>query len=196
MSKDRVGNQNSIYKTLWASSHAQGERQAEDYYATDPKAVHLLCQLEKFAPNIREPACWEWHVSDVLKWYWYNVLSSDIVDRWYWEVIDFMMDGRVFDGDIVTNPPYSIWKEFVEKALNSINNGSKIAMFLKLQFLEWKARKKLFEKNPPKVVYISSSRLKCAKNWNFVDVGSSAVAYCWYIWEKWYQWETVVKRFN
>ena len=35
--KDWIGNKNSIYKTLGASSHTDKERQNEDYYATEPK---------------------------------------------------------------------------------------------------------------------------------------------------------------
>lgn len=57
-------------------------------------------------------------------------------------------------------------------------------MFLKLTFLEGKARKELFKKYPPKVVYVSSSRLKCALIGDFNNTGSSAAAYAWFVWEK------------
>lgn len=103
------------------------------------------------------------------------------------------------DGDIVTNPPYKYAKEFVEKALELIPVGNKVCMFLKLQFMEGKARKLLFEKYPPKTIYISSSRLLCAKNGDFDGMragGGSAVAYAWYVWEKGYKGETVVRWFN
>ena len=52
-------------------------------------------------------------------------------------------------------------------------------MFLKVQFLEGKARRKLFEKYPPKCVYVSSSRILCAKNAMFDEkrADGSAVAY-------------------
>ena len=42
-------------------------------------------------------------------------------------------------------------------------------MFLKVQFLEGKERKKLFLENPPKYLFISSSRITCAKNGEFYD---------------------------
>ena len=45
-------------------------------------------------------------------------------------------------------------KEFVLKALSVINNGHKVAMFLKLQFLETKGRKQLFIDHPL-VLFIS-----------------------------------------
>ena len=48
-SSDWSGNKNSIYKTLGASNHTDKERQSEDYYATEPKAVELLLDLEDFS---------------------------------------------------------------------------------------------------------------------------------------------------
>jgi hypothetical protein len=54
----------------------------------------------------------------------------------------------------------------------------------------------LFEKYPPKTVYISSSRLVCAKNGDFENTKGSAVAYAWYVWQKGYKGDTVVKWIN
>ena len=68
--------------------------------------------------------------------------------------------------------------------------------FLKLTFLESKSRKQLFEQYPPKTIWVSSSRIPCAKNGDFDKYPSSAVAYAWYIWEKGYVGQTVVKWFN
>lgn len=90
-------------------------------------------------------------------------------------------------------------KEFVEKALQIIPEGKKVAMFLKLQFMEGKARKNLFLKYPPKVIYVSASRLLCAKNAEFdkmIEGGGSAVAYGWYVWEKGYKGKTELQWFN
>ena len=42
--------------------------------------------------------------------------------------------------------------------------GQDEAMLLKLQFLEGKKRKKFFKKHPPKIVYVHSERIMCAKN--------------------------------
>ena len=42
--------------------------------------------------------------------------------------------------DIITNPPYKYAKEFVEKSLELIREGGKVAMLLKLTFLEGQKR--------------------------------------------------------
>ena len=76
--------------------------------------------------------------------------SRDLVDRGYGEVADFLaIDNLEWDGNIVTNPPYKYAQEFVEKALSIIPKGKKVAMFLKLTFLEGKARRALFRSTPP-----------------------------------------------
>lgn len=192
--KDWTGNTKAIYSTLGASNHADHDRQDDDYYATEPVAVEMLLDLEKFSHDIWEPACGEGHISKVLESHGYSVKSSDLVDRGYGTVGDFLTTDEKWDGDIVTNPPYKYAQEFVEKSLATVGDGHKVAMFLKLQFLEGKARKELFRNNPPKTVWVSSSRLRCGMNGEFT--GTSAVAYCWYIWEKGYHGDTIVKWFN
>ena len=198
--KDWNGNSNSIYKTLGTSNHTEKEREANDYYATEPKAVELLLEQEKFSQWVWECACGEGHISEVLKANGYYVFSSDLIDRGYegTEVIDFLTATKN-ELDIITNPPYKFAKEFVEHALNISPDGTKIAMFLKVQFLEGKERRKLFEKYPPKVIYVASGRLLCAKNGEFEKMrqgGGSAVAYAWFVWEKGFNGAPKIKWIN
>ena len=148
--KDWVGGSAAVFKTLGASNHTDADRQREDYYATEPKATEWLCKLERFEGRILEPSCGEGHMSRVLEAAGYEVVSRDLVDRGYGEVADFLaIDNLEWDGNIVTNPPYKYAQEFVEKALSIIPKGKKVAMFLKLTFLEGKARRTLFRSTPP-----------------------------------------------
>lgn len=197
MAKDWIGGRASVFKTLGASNHTDSERQSEDYYATEPAATEWLCKLEQFEGPILEPSCGEGHISEVLKAHGYDVTSRDLVDRGYGDVADFLSTDNIeWHGDIVTNPPYKYAKEFVEKALQIIPAGHKVAMFLKLTFLEGKARRELFETAPPRRVWVSSSRLKCAMNGDFDAYACSAAAYAWFVWEKGYKGDTTVKWFN
>ena len=117
-----------------------------------------------------------------------------MIDRGFGEGgVDFLQQTDVFSGDIITNPPYKYAQEFIEHALKLIPNGNKVCMFLKVQFLEGKRRRKLFEENPPKTIWVSTSRIQCGKNGIFKG---SMVAYAWYVWEKGYKGETVIKWFN
>jgi len=194
---DWTGNKKSIYTTLGASNHVPDERESHDYYATSPIAGELLLTLDEFE-NILEPACGEGHLSNVFITHGKKVTSSDLIDRGFGNVKNFF-DYNAWDGDIITNPPYKYATEFIEHSLNIIPKGRKVAMFLKLQFLEGQKRKYLFEINPPKVVYVSSTRIPCAKNGDFNALkksGGSAVAYGWFVWEKGFTGDTIIKWFN
>ena len=90
------------------------------------------------------------------------------------------------------NPPYYDAEAFVLKALELVKPKAKVAAFLRLQFLESQGRReRLFNDNPPKTVYVFSKRQVCSKVDNFTE--SSAVAYCWMVWEKGFTGEPVIK---
>ena len=193
--KDWTGNLQSIVGCLGASNHSAGERELHDFYATDPIAAEWLIQLEELNHNIYECACGQGHLAKVFENHGFNVKATDLVNRGYGQGgVDFLACEEKFDGDIVTNPPYSMAQEFIEHSLFLVNDGNKVCMFLKVQFLEDKQRRHLFEQFPPKRVWVSSSRIACIKNG--VEVCSAIQAYAWYVWEKGYQGDTVLKWFN
>lgn len=53
----------TTFRAIGASNHTDKERQCEDYYATEPKAMELLLEVEQFSPVIWECACGgvTWH---------------------------------------------------------------------------------------------------------------------------------------
>lgn len=205
MSKDWTGNKRSTFVTLGASNHCDHDREMNDFYATDPRALEMF--LTAFAidglhlhENIWEPACGMGHLSKVLEDLGHNVLSTDLIDRGYGIVnsdTDFL-NGKYythtkFDGDILTNPPYKYAKEFVETALDKIEYGNYVIMFLKIQFLEGQGRRDLFDKHPPKYVYVNSARQTCYINGDMSKKMSSATCYCWFVWEKGFEGEPVIR---
>lgn len=116
----------------------------------------------------------------------YNVWSTDLIDRGYGGVKDFFsFNAQLKDKiDIITNPPYKYAQEFVEHAMELVQEGCKVAMLLKIQFLEGKSRNELFKTYPPEKVYVFSQRVNCAKNGEFDKYKSSAVCYAWFVWRK------------
>jgi hypothetical protein len=188
---------------MGARNGAKTEREKNDYYATHPQAVRdFLVAISKdrveLSKDIWECACGEGHMAEVLIEHGYDVYATDLVDRGYGaEFVNFLdlYDYGYYDGDIVTNPPYKYAKEFVEQAIRYIPEGNKVCMLLKIQFLEGKARKKLFEKYPPKYIYVYSERQQCALNGDFEKYkkGGKTQAYIWIIWEKGYKGETITR---
>lgn len=199
--KDWTGNNKSKYVMLGASNHSDKERQNDDYYATDPHALELLLNSfkrdgVKIHKYIWECACGEGHLSNILEKNGYVTTNTDLVDRGYksnFQQLDFLITDTIFDGDILTNPPYKYAREFVEHSLELIKDGYYCIMFLKIQFLEGQSRLKLFKKNPPKYVYVNSARQICAMNGKFDKYKSTAICYCWFVWQKGFKGEPVIR---
>lgn len=155
-------------------------RQKDDFYATPSEATWKLLDVENFVGNIYEPCCGQGHISKVLEDAKYNVESTDLVDRGFGSPnIDFLMEREQRD-NIITNPPYKNALEFAEKAVEL--SRYKVALLLKLNFLEGQARRKFFEKTPPIRVWVFSQRQSLMKDGNPYTGGMMALG--WFVWTK------------
>ena len=200
MNKDWKGNLKSTFVTLGASNHTEKDREKNDYYATDPNSLEIFLKKLKedkieLHNDIWECACGEGHLSKVLLNKGYNVISNDLIDRGFGlGGIDFLkIKDKNVKKDILTNPPYKYAKEFVEKGLEIQADGYYTIMFLKIQFLEGQSRIKLFKKYPPKYIYVNSSRQACYINGEMSKKMSSATCYCWFIWQKGFKSEPIIR---
>jgi hypothetical protein len=187
--------------TSLAGGTVNNERIKNDYYATDPQSTRKLFKVEKFEnTSFLEPCCGEGHISEVIRELFpnANIESTDLIDRGYGiGNIDFLNKkyDKKFDY-IITNPPYKLAQEFVEKSLKITNK--KVAMFLKIQFLEGIKRYELFKNSPLKTVHVFSSRQvpfsggksinpKTGKKW------CSTMCFAWFVWEHGYEKNPIIK---
>jgi hypothetical protein len=173
------------------------ERQNEDFYATDPKALELFPLFHELT-NVWECAVGQGHLANVL--HEHNKLSrvSDLVDRGYpnTEILDFLNYNGTWAGDILTNPPFKLSSEFLRKGLEIIQPQYKLCLFLPVRYVEGKSRRKIFNIAPPKTIYVSSGRITCAKDGDFETYKTAAISYAWFVWEKGYKGNTTLKWFN
>mgnify|MGYP000821112259 CR=1 FL=1 len=51
----------------------------------------------------------------------------------------------------------------------------------------------MFKKYPPKYIYVNSKRQLCAMNGEFEKYNATAICYCWFIWQKNWKGETVIR---
>jgi hypothetical protein len=174
---------------LMLGVNPNAEREENDYYATNPHALEIaLPTLQSIGldKNVWECSCGGGHLSEELIKNGYKVYSSDLIDRGYGQVKDFLECSDKWDGDILTNPPFKLAEDFIKKSMELLHNGHKAIFFLKVQFLESQKRKQLFEKYPPKYVIVNSERQQCAKNAEFDKYTATTQFYCWFIFEKGY----------
>lgn len=193
---DWTGNNNSVFKTLGASNHADAEREGNDFYATDPEVLEHLRKKWDIPHVILEPACGTGHLSRWLEGHGHKVYSCDLIDRGYgitqnfFELMAVPQDCEC----ILTNPPYKYATEFVLHSLELLSNGH-VVMFLKTTFLETERRyNEIFRTTPPKYVFQFIRRAMCAKNADFdaARKQGSAVSYAFFVWEKGYRGPTIL----
>ncbi len=197
MKKDWTGNKATAFSqigTIYQTKQTNPDRGA-DYYASPPKALEDLLKVETF-DNVWECADGEGYLCKVLKEKGILGKHTDLIDRGCGQGgIDFLLENE-WRGDIITNPPYKYAQNFVENALRIILTGRKVAMLLKIQFLEGKNRQKLFKVNPPKKIYVWSGRISCALNGNFKNIKhGSPMMFAWFVWEKGFRGDPIVKWF-
>ena len=159
-------------------------RQKDDFYATPSEATWKLLDVENFVGNIYEPCCGQGHISKVLEDAKYNVESTDLVDRGFGSPsIDFLMEREQRD-NIITNPPYKNALDFAKHSIWIADK--KVALLLKIAFLEGAERRKFFEIYPPVRVWVFSKRLTLQKNGD-ATIKGGMICMAWFIWEKGYQ---------
>ena len=80
---------------------------------------------------------------------------------------------------IITNPPFFLAQEIIEKALEDVADGGYVVMLLRLNFFGSKARKPFWDKQMPTRAYIHNRRL------SFTDDGKTdSIEYMHAVWQK------------
>ena len=171
------------------------ERVVYDFYATPIPAALALLEREKFPGKILEPACGQGHIMEAV--YRNNpecaITGTDIIQRediFYFDIkggVDFLKaEYKPGEYDhIITNPPFSLAQEFIEKALQVATD--KVAIFCKIQLLEGKARKRLFDMGKLKTIYVFRGRVNPLHNGKDTDENgkpwSSTMCFAWFVWD-------------
>jgi hypothetical protein len=157
-------------------------RAEADFYPTPPSTTEALFKVEKFDGLVWECASGNGSMSKVIEKY-NQCISSDIrtdTSVYGTKGIDFLK-AKLFADNIITNPPYRDAQKFVEHALKLADK--KVAMLLKLVFLESSARYQLFKSSPLKIVYVFCKRQTIYKE-GIVGVNAGLIAYAWFVWDK------------
>lgn len=172
--KDWKGNKNSAHAAIAAhNGKGKSDRQEDDFYATDPKALEMLVNAPDLLHRVQitprylrycrdedyyiwECAAGNGNLSNWLKEHGYNVIASDLKYRG-------CTDGSIIDGldflttvpynkfkgaaahplVILTNPPYSLATEFIEHALEILPEGG---LYIALMNITYLAGQKRYER--------------------------------------------------
>jgi len=169
-----------------AQTDDPANREKDDLYPTWPAATRAMLGVETFNGAIWEPACGEGDMSRELEGAGYEVVSTDLVERGYGEArVDFLMEWETRAPNIVTNPPFKMAQDFVSHALK-LTTG-KVAMFLRLAFLEGVERGEWFPRTPLARVWVMSRRVPMQRGrLSEAGDGHGVIAFAWFVWEHGY----------
>lgn len=170
------------------ASYKKWERKPSDFYPTPYDGTESLMpvinNLLEPGAKIWEPCSGDLDMSRVLEWHGYEVTSTELRDTGQGITgIDFLRDdlaetiGWLPDPDmIVMNPPFSLAKEFIEKALSYTPN---VACLVKIDYWNAISRLKLWEDNVPAFFLPLTFRLAFLK----AERGNSPLMNCaWVVW--------------
>ena len=158
-------------------------REKDDFYPTPPVMTEALLAYEFLEPcRVHEPACGNGAMSKVLRCYGHEVVSEDLIDRGYGDSRrDFLMLQKRPCDYLMTNPPYKLAEEFIQRALDL--EYKRHAYLLRLGFLEGMGRyDRLYSKHPFDVCYVFSKRQTI---WRGDEEATSTgtVQYAWFVWD-------------
>ena len=118
----------------FSANNATGKRKKSDFYETPYTLTRKFLDVEYFNKNstVCEPACGGGAITRVLKEHWEDdkVTAYDQETNFLWETGEYDY--------IVTNPPFSIAFEFIQRA--KLVAKSKFALLLPLSYLHGKKR--------------------------------------------------------
>ena len=158
-------------------------RETHDFYPTWPPATSALLSVEQFDGPIWEPACGDGAMAKVLEAAGHQVIATDLIDRGYGEGgRDFLMEWQARAPNIVTNPPFRWAQQFADRAL--MLTTCKVALFLRLAFLEGVERGAFFPQTPLARVWVMSRRVPMQKaKLQSEGDGHGVIAFAWFVWE-------------
>lgn len=171
---------NPISAILGCADATNPEREKDDFYESPPECTHAFMKKEgRMVPlKVWECAAGKGAISEVLKLYGRNVISTDLVDRGYSDCqshVDFLMERKKMCDAIITNPPFKLAIQF---ALHAHDIGiDYMAMLLKADFFNSRKAHHLFRVWRPARIY--------ALDWrpDFKDGGNPTMNCSWAVWD-------------
>jgi hypothetical protein len=158
-----------------------------DFYQTPPEAVMALLSKETFDGLTWEPCAGNGAIAQVLEQHGIPVMASELREAGYGITgcnalePNFWIRALPFR-HAITNPPYHIAEEIISACIESVSG--KVAMLLKLTFLESEKRREFFEKYPPARIHVFRRRITMYPEGTAKPRNNGTIAFAWFVWEK------------
>lgn len=162
---------------------AGNERRAEDFYVTPEWCTRAL--LPHLTPGaVLDPCCGDGAILNVVVKEWSHITYGLEVDRdraskakeRHGEGITWrnalVAEPWPYASQIITNPPYSLAQEFIDRAIKTERDA---AFLLRINFLGSQKRAAFHREHPCDLFVLP-------KRPSFTNGGTDATEYAWYVW--------------
>ena len=188
----------SAQKAAFGAGQRRREIAPDDpeHFPTHWGATLALLSVEKFVGPIWEPACGDGAICEELERAGHLVVATTLHDYGYGEAgRDFLLEWEPRAPNIATNPAFAWAQEFIERALlltrpeHGANEPRKVAMLLRLAFLEGRERGRWFKSLAADAqglarVWVMSARVPFQKGERAGDDHKGGpLAFAWFIFE-------------
>lgn len=156
----------------------------DHWYVEPPSAVRALLNAVRFRGTIYDPACGGGNIPLTCIEEGFRAFGSDLVYRGFGEGgLNFLTAPPLVRPDnVIMNPPFKDALAFIQRALEIVDH--KVAVFIRLAFLESAKRKPFFETAPLSRVLVFSDRVSCPPGGTDIKAEGGKVAYCWLVFDK------------
>lgn len=150
--------------------------------------------LKKDLEKVADIVIFNWHKFDctqeakqmsypsVLEEWGMNVISNDLrEDSPATYHSDFLQatQENIYDL-VITNPPFAIAQQIIEKSLQVCKEWWYVVMLLRLNYIGSNDRAKFWKKYPPYAIYADNKRMSFTPDW-----GTDSIEYAHFVWKKW-----------
>lgn len=164
-----------------------------DWYVEPYECSMALFEIEEFDGGIWDPACGIGRIIETARASGYAAFGSDIVRRGEFcdEVFDFFSNIPNFEfSNIVSNPPFGVAEEFVQRCLEIIPTGGKVAMLLPMVWLSGFSSKRDWLPNSPLCRFLPISPRPSMPPGRVIEAGerpgNGTKDFAWFVWQAGY----------
>lgn len=158
-----------------------------DDFPTPPWAVRSFCRWLQPDPawKVWEPAANRGYMAGALAEFFDQVEGSDVHDYGAgFPLYDFLMFGEPLHRPdwIITNPPFRLAEEFVDRALGIASDG--VAIIVRSVWSEGSGRfERIFRDRPPAWILQHVHRVPMVRG-RYDPEASTATSYSWFVWRQ------------
>lgn len=184
--------------------HSGYARVDSDYYREPAWITDALLDAVQFTGTILDPCCGGGRIPSRCLDRGLHATGSDIVDRGFGRVQDVFDRTEPLD-NIISNPPFTLAERVARHAFTIVRH--RIALLLRLPFLEGKCRDALYARFPPTLILASRKRVSCPPGrlgrdgpkdrWGALlepEETGGKMPYAWFIWQIGHVGDTVIRR--